>query len=50
VTELDEQPVFAVQLTVPLRTDDFTLPLRVLRPFISPLSLLIVAVNVTDDP
>jgi hypothetical protein len=40
------QPVFELHATVPVTT----FGLRVVRPFTSPVSLVIVAVNVTDWP
>ena len=47
VTALELQPVFPLQLTVPVTSSGFTLfPLRLTRLY----SALIVAVNVTDCP
>jgi hypothetical protein len=48
-TLLELQPVFALHVTVPVTTCCFT-PRLVTRPFTSPFSPLMVAVNVTDWP
>jgi hypothetical protein len=50
VTVLVLQPVFELQLTVPVTSFDFTRPLRLLRPFTKLFSAAIVAVNVTGEP
>jgi len=47
---LAAHPVFALQVTVPLGCIGCMFFLPALRPFTSPVSLVIVAVNVTDPP
>jgi hypothetical protein len=47
-TVLGAQPVFALQLTVPVGSIGFIPFLPGFRPFTSPFAPLIVAVNVTD--
>ena len=44
------QPVFELQATVPPTRFGFALPFRWLGLLTSPVSLVIVAVNVTGDP
>jgi hypothetical protein len=50
LTVLVLQPVFELQVTLPVTSFDFTLPLRPARPFTPPFSPVTVAVNVTDCP